>query len=163
MAPPKWMRPQLSWLAAKAPSGPAMDPRDQARRLPHGGADRRWRSSTADAIRSRLDRQISFDRQPLSMFNDHETSDGEAFCRAARKHGLEGPCRSAPIGRGAWIKTKCLSRAESVVVGWRGPGGHGRFSARFCSAFSTMTAACSMPAGSERGCRKRRSPCSLAG
>ena len=57
------------------------------------------------------------------MFNDHETGDGEAFCRAARKHGLEGPCRSAPIGRGAWIKTKCLSRAESVVVGWTGPEG----------------------------------------
>ena len=57
------------------------------------------------------------------MFNDHETGDGEAFCRAARKHGLEGPCRSAPIGRGAWIKTKCLSRAEFVVVGWTGPEG----------------------------------------
>jgi ATP-dependent DNA ligase len=57
------------------------------------------------------------------MFNDHETGDGEAFCRAARKHGLEGPCRSAPIGRGAWIKTKSLSRAKSVVVGWTGPEG----------------------------------------
>jgi hypothetical protein len=40
---------------------PAMDPRDQARRLSHDGADRRWRGSTADAIRARLDRQISFD------------------------------------------------------------------------------------------------------
>ena len=28
-----------------------------------------------------------------------------------------------PDDRGAWIKTKCLSRAESVVVGWTGPEG----------------------------------------
>jgi ATP-dependent DNA ligase len=106
---------------------------------------------------------------PGVMFNDHETGDGEAFRRAACKHGLEGivskradrPYR--PDNRGAWIKMKCLSRAEFVVAAGQIRRGHSRFSARFCSAISTMTAACSMPAGSERGCRKRRSPCSIAG
>ena len=39
----------------------------------------------------------------------------------------------------------------------------GPFSARCCSSISNMMAACSMPAGSERGCRKGRSPCSIAG
>jgi ATP-dependent DNA ligase len=66
---------------------------------------------------------------PGVMFNDHETGDGEAFRRAACKHGLEGTVSKRadrpylPDDRGAWIKTKCLSRAESVVVRWTGPEG----------------------------------------
>jgi hypothetical protein len=165
---------------------------DQARRLSHGGADRRWRGSTADAIRPRLDRQypstaaaltklkvrssyldgelcgvrpdgvtsfelmhqasdgggagltyfvfdlLELDGEDLMglplidckrrlavvlktsppgvMFNDHETGDGEAFRRAACKHGLEGTVSKRadrpylPDDRGAWVKTKCKKR-----------------------------------------------------
>jgi ATP-dependent DNA ligase len=63
------------------------------------------------------------------MFNDHETGDGEAFRRAACKHGLEGIVSKRadrpylPDDRGAWIKTKCLNRAEFVIVGWTDPEG----------------------------------------
>jgi DNA ligase D-like protein (predicted ligase) len=66
---------------------------------------------------------------PGVMFNDHETGDGEAFRRAACKHGLEGIVSKRadrpylPDDRGAWIKTKCLNRAEFVIVGWTDPEG----------------------------------------
>jgi bifunctional non-homologous end joining protein LigD len=66
---------------------------------------------------------------PGVMFNDRETGDGEAFRRAACKHGVEGIVSKRadrpylPDDRGAWIKTKCLSRAEFVVVGWTDPEG----------------------------------------
>jgi ATP-dependent DNA ligase len=48
--------------------------------------------------------------------------------RAACQHGLEGIVSKRldrpylPGDRGAWIKTKCLNRAEFVVVGWSDPG-----------------------------------------
>ena len=66
---------------------------------------------------------------PGAMFNHHETGDGEAFRRAACKHGLEGTVSKRadrpylPDDRGAWVKTKCLNRAEFVVVGWTDPEG----------------------------------------
>ena len=66
---------------------------------------------------------------PGAMFNHHETGDGEAFRRAACKHGLEGIVSKRadrpylPGDRGAWVKTKCLNRAEFVVVGWTDPEG----------------------------------------
>jgi ATP-dependent DNA ligase len=49
--------------------------------------------------------------------------------RAACQHGLEGIVSKRldrpylPGDRGAWIKTKCLNRAEFVVVGWSDPEG----------------------------------------
>jgi bifunctional non-homologous end joining protein LigD len=63
------------------------------------------------------------------MFNDHETGDGEAFRRAACKHGLEGIVSKRadrpylPDDRSAWVKTQCLNRAEFVIVGWTDPKG----------------------------------------
>src|SRR5208283_2909778 len=62
-------------------------------------------------------------------YSEHEGGDGEAFRKAACKHGLEGvvskrtdlPYLSGE--RGAWVKSKCLNRAEFVVVGWSGPEG----------------------------------------
>jgi bifunctional non-homologous end joining protein LigD len=100
---------------------------------------------------------------PGAMFNDHETGDGEAFCRAARKHGLEGPCRSAPIGRGAWIKTKCLSRAESVVVGWTDPEGSGPFLGALPLGYFDNDGRLLYAGRVGTGCRRRLSPCSIAG
>ena len=57
-------------------------------------------------------------------------SDVEDFLRrAACKHRLEGIVSKRldrpylPGERGAWIKTKCLNRAEFVVVGWSDPEG----------------------------------------
>ena len=52
-------------------------------------------------------------------FSLHEACDGEAFRRAACRHGLEGVVSKRldrpylPGDRGAWIKTKCLNRGES--------------------------------------------------
>jgi DNA ligase D-like protein (predicted ligase) len=62
-------------------------------------------------------------------FSAHETSDGEAFRRAACRHGLEGVVskrvdrRYLPDDRSAWIKSKCLNRGEFVIVGWSDPEG----------------------------------------
>jgi bifunctional non-homologous end joining protein LigD len=55
--------------------------------------------------------------------SDHEGGDGEVFRRAASQHGVEGivskrldlACLRGD--RGAWVKTKCLNRAEFVIVG----------------------------------------------
>lgn len=57
-------------------------------------------------------------------YSEHEGGDLEAFRRAACQHGLEGVVSKRtdrpylPGDRGTWIKTKCLNRAEFVVVGW---------------------------------------------
>ena len=62
-------------------------------------------------------------------FSAHETCDGEAFRRAACRHGLEGVVskridrRYLPDDRSAWIKSKCLNRQEFVIVGWSDPEG----------------------------------------
>ena len=67
---------------------------------------------------------------PLGIvYSEHEGGDGEAFRRAACKHGLEGVVSKRtdrpylPGGRGVWVKSKCLNRAELVVVGWSDPEG----------------------------------------
>ncbi len=62
-------------------------------------------------------------------YSDHEGGDGEAFRRAACKHGLEGVVSKRldrpylPGDRGAWVKSKRLNRAEFVIVGWSDPEG----------------------------------------
>ena len=62
-------------------------------------------------------------------YSDHEGGDGEAFRKAACKHGLEGIVSKRldrpylPGERGTWIKNKCLNRAEFVIVGWSDPEG----------------------------------------
>jgi bifunctional non-homologous end joining protein LigD len=61
------------------------------------------------------------------VYSEHEGGDGEAFRRAACRHGLEGGVSKRidrpylPGDRGAWVKSKCLNRAEFVVVGWSAP------------------------------------------
>ena len=63
------------------------------------------------------------------VYSEHEGGDGEAFRRAACRHGLEGVVSKRtdrpylPGDRGAWVKSKCLNRAEFVVVGWSDPEG----------------------------------------
>ena len=62
-------------------------------------------------------------------YSEHEAGDGEAFRRAACRHGLEGVVskrtdrRYLPGDRGVWLKSKCLNRAEFVIVGWSDPEG----------------------------------------
>jgi bifunctional non-homologous end joining protein LigD len=62
-------------------------------------------------------------------YSEHSEEDGEAFRRAACEHRLEGIVSKRldrpylPGDRGAWIKTKCLNRAEFVIVGWSDPEG----------------------------------------
>jgi DNA ligase D-like protein (predicted ligase) len=63
------------------------------------------------------------------VYSEHEGGDGEAFRRAACQHALEGVVSKRtdrpylPGDRGAWVKSKCLNRAEFVVVGWSDPEG----------------------------------------
>jgi bifunctional non-homologous end joining protein LigD len=63
------------------------------------------------------------------VYSEHGGGDGEAFRRAACSHGLEGVVSKRidrpylPGDRGAWVKSKCLNRAEFVVVGWSDPEG----------------------------------------
>ena len=205
MAPPKWIRPQLSKLTARAPSGPQwiyeikLDGYRMAARIEGGAVHLLTRSgldwtnkypSTASALEKlkvksayldgelcgvRPDGVTAFDliqqssdsggdglvyfvfdlleldgdnlmAQPLIdrkkrlavllksppagvVFNDHQTGDGEAFRRAACQHGLEGVVSKRadrpylPDDRSAWVKTKCLNRAEFVIVGWTDPEG----------------------------------------
>jgi ATP-dependent DNA ligase len=66
---------------------------------------------------------------PGIAYSEHEAADGEAFPQAACQHGLEGIVSKRldkpylPGDRGAWIKSKCLNRAEFVIVGWSDPEG----------------------------------------
>ena len=69
-------------------------------------------------------------------FSEHEGGDGEVFRKAACAHGLEGIVSKRtdrpylPGDRDVWIKSKCLNRAEFVIVGWSEPeGSRLRFSA----------------------------------
>jgi bifunctional non-homologous end joining protein LigD len=102
------------------------------------------------------------------MFNDHETGDGEAFRRAACKHGLEGIVSKRadrpylPDDRSAWVKTKCLNRAEFVIVGWTDPEGSRPFLGALLLGYYDKTVACFVRAGSGRECRRRRSHSSTA-
>jgi bifunctional non-homologous end joining protein LigD len=63
------------------------------------------------------------------VYSEHEGGEGEAFRRAACEHGLEGVVSKRidrpylPGDRGAWVKSKCLNRAEFVVVGSSDPEG----------------------------------------
>jgi bifunctional non-homologous end joining protein LigD len=73
------------------------------------------------------------------VYSDHEGGNGEIFRQAACKHGLEGIVSKRldrpylPGDRGAWVKTKCLNRAEFVVVDGRTPKDRDPMSARSCS------------------------------
>jgi DNA ligase D-like protein (predicted ligase) len=66
---------------------------------------------------------------PGVSYSEHEGGDGEAFRKAACKHGLEGIVSKRidrpylPGDRGVWVKSKCLNRAEFVIVGWSEPEG----------------------------------------
>lgn len=77
------------------------------------------------------------------VYSEHEGGDGEAFRKAACKHALEGVVSKRidrpylPGERGAWVKSKCLNRAEFVVVGWSDPEGSRHLVARSCWATTT--------------------------
>jgi DNA ligase D-like protein (predicted ligase) len=83
------------------------------------------------ALRERKARLKALLKDPPDgiAFSDHEGGDGEIFRQAACTHGLEGIVSKRidrpylPGDRGAWVKTKCLNRAEFVVVGWSEPEG----------------------------------------
>jgi DNA ligase D-like protein (predicted ligase) len=193
MSPPKWIKPQLCKLVAKALSGPLwvheikFDGYRIAARIDQGAVQLLTRSgldwtakypATAAALATlkvesayldgelcgvRPDGVTSFelmqqasdrggaglvyfvfdlldlDGQDLAAllekppdgiaFSAHETSDGEAFRRAACRHGLEGVVskrvdrRYLPDDRSAWVKSKCLNRGEFVITGWSDPEG----------------------------------------
>jgi DNA ligase D-like protein (predicted ligase) len=63
------------------------------------------------------------------VYSEHEAVDGEAMRAAACQQGLEGIVSKrvdapySPGNRGIWVKSKCLNRAEFVVVGWSDPEG----------------------------------------
>jgi len=66
---------------------------------------------------------------PGVTYSDHDDGDGEALRGAACRQGLEGVVSKrvdapySPGNRGIWVKSKCLNRAEFVVVGWSEPEG----------------------------------------
>jgi hypothetical protein len=67
-----------------------------------------------------------------------------------------------PGDRGAWVKTKCLNRAEFVVVGWSDPRGRAAGSALCCLATTTPTIASFTQGVWEPGCPSRRSRCCMS-
>jgi bifunctional non-homologous end joining protein LigD len=66
---------------------------------------------------------------PGIAYSEHNDNPGEAVREAACKLGLEGAVSKradqpyAPGNRGIWVKSKCLNRAEFVIVGWTDPEG----------------------------------------
>jgi bifunctional non-homologous end joining protein LigD len=62
-------------------------------------------------------------------YTEHVVGDGPRFREHACKLGLEGAISKradqpyVPGDRGIWVKSKCLSREEFVVVGWTDPEG----------------------------------------
>jgi ATP-dependent DNA ligase len=118
-------------------------------------------------LRKRKARLAALLRRPPAgiSYSEHGEEDGEIFRRAACEHGLEGVVSKRvdlaylPGDRGAWVKSKCLNRAEFVVVGWSDPEGSRPLMARCCSATTSGTAGCCTPAASERACHARRSKC----
>jgi DNA ligase D-like protein (predicted ligase) len=66
---------------------------------------------------------------PAIAYSEHDEGDGEELRKAACRHGLEGIVSKrsdalySPGNRGIWVKSKCLNRAEFVVVGWSEPEG----------------------------------------
>jgi DNA ligase D-like protein (predicted ligase) len=62
-------------------------------------------------------------------YSEHNAGSGEAMREAACKLGLEGvvskqiDSQYSPGNRGIWVKSKCLNRAEFVIVGWTDPEG----------------------------------------
>jgi ATP-dependent DNA ligase len=102
-------------------------------------------------------------------FSEHEGGDGDAFRRAACRHGLEGIVskrtdrRYLPGDRGVWVKSKCLNRAEFVVVGWSDPeGSRHRLEPCYWATTKTM-AGCFTLAASGPPCRLERSKCCMSG
>jgi bifunctional non-homologous end joining protein LigD len=66
---------------------------------------------------------------PGVSYSSHDEGDGEALREAACRQGLEGIVSKrsgepySPGNRGIWVKSKCLNRAEFVIVGWSEPEG----------------------------------------
>jgi len=62
-------------------------------------------------------------------FADHVVGDGPRFRQRACELGVEGVASKrvdyayAPGARSLWLKSKCLSREEFIVVGWTDPAG----------------------------------------
>ena len=62
-------------------------------------------------------------------FADHVMGDGPRFREHACRLGVEGivskrvDCAYAPGTRSLWLKSKCLSREEFIVIGWTDPAG----------------------------------------
>jgi DNA ligase D-like protein (predicted ligase) len=79
------------------------------------------------ARKSVLERAIAFE-EPI-RFSEHLDEEGEVAFRAACEKGWEGLIAkraSAPYAHGRsndWLKFKCVTEQEFVVVGWTDPGG----------------------------------------
>jgi ATP-dependent DNA ligase len=62
-------------------------------------------------------------------YSAHDDGDGETLRLNACRQGLEGLVSKrtdapySPGNRGLWVKSKCLNRAEFVIVGWSEPEG----------------------------------------
>ena len=104
--------------------------------------------------KERLARLLSSTGSPLH-YSDHQIGLGPAFYEKACPLGVEGIVSKradapyAPGNRGLWLKVKCPSREEFIVIGWTDPeGARPRFSARCCSAITIPTAGSPMPAAS---------------
>src|SRR5262249_13742140 len=81
------------------------------------------------SVRKQRLAELLADAPPGLHFSEHVEVPGPRFLAHACKLGLEGAVSKRldkpylPGGRGAWVKSKCLTREELVAAGWTDPEG----------------------------------------
>jgi ATP-dependent DNA ligase len=123
------------------------------------------------ALLERKERRAAILRSPGGggAYREHEGGDGEAFRRAACRHGLEGVVSKRidrhylPGDRGVWLKSKCLCRAEFVIVGWSEPEGSRHGLGALLLGYYEADGRLPTPAASEPACRSGHSQCCMSG
>jgi ATP-dependent DNA ligase len=118
MPPPRWIEPQLSKLATAAPTGPQW-----VHEIKFDGYRMAARIDIGDVrllTRSGLDWTAKYSATAAAFAKLKVKT---AYIDGELSVSKRADLPYLPGDRGAWVKSKCLNRAEFVVVGWSDPEG----------------------------------------